>query len=359
MKLHRLRSRFTHCVHAYAAVDAWDRAGKRLLYAGFDSHGPASIVVRDLETGTEPVVATTERFDFHTAAGQRWALDDTAVVFKSELPDRTSCPALARLDAPGKVELLSSLARRSIRHVVQHGENAFASAPAGVERVNLQTGQAHVLLTTARALEVLPKELRSDGASYSFNHPVPNADLSRFFCKLMKTDARGRTRFCAFYVAEPATGVVRCFGERISGHPVWMSDNRHILNVKSPRDGTDRRWLVQVDSTTGHDEPIVPEFIDGPGHPTQSPDGRWIATDEFMPDGEESPIRVFDLRAGQERRIVTLDHCFRGGAEYDPSAITRGQPHPVWSPCGRKLLVNCNHGGKKMQLVLMEDFLWE
>jgi hypothetical protein len=338
-------------------VDAWDRAGKRLLYAGFDDGGPASIVVRDMATATENVVATTSRFDFHTAASQRWALEDTAVVFKSALPDGTACPALVRLDEPGKVELLSSLALRSIRHVAQHGEIAIVSAPAGTERINLRTGKADVVLTTEQALDVLPKELREDGVSYSFSHPVPNADLSRLFCKLMKTDAQGKTRFCAFHVAEPATGIVRCFGNRISGHPVWMDDNRHILNVKSPRDGTDRRWLVKVDSTTGHDEPIVPEFIDGPGHPTQSPDGCWIATDEFTPDGEASPIRVFDLQTGEGRRIVHLDHRFRGGAEYDPSAITRGQPHPVWSPCGKKLLVNCNHGGTRMGLLLLEEFL--
>lgn len=353
-----LASRFKHCVHAYAAVDAWDRAGKRLLYAGFDGECEASIVVRDPGSGEERVMATTTRFDYHTAAGQRWALNDTAIVFKSQLPDGRTCPGIVRLDAPGKVQWFESLAGRSVRHVMDHGDIALGSGPDTVERINLRDGTTKVLLTARQACEVLPKDLCDATARYSFSHPVPNRDLSMLFCKLMKTTVEGKTRFCAFYVVEPGTGAVRCFGDRISGHPVWMTDNRHILNVKSPRDGTDRRWLVKVDALTGTDAPITEEFIDGPGHPTQSPDGRWIATDEFLPGGEGSPIRILDLQTGESRRIITLDHRFRAKADYDPSAVTRGQPHPVWSPDGSKLLVNCNHGGTRMQLLVLEDFLW-
>lgn len=99
-KVTPLASRFTHSVHAYAAVDAWDRDGKHLLYAGFNNECEASIVARDLASGEERVLATTTRFDFHTAASQRWALDDTAIVFKSQMTDGRACPGIVSLDDP-------------------------------------------------------------------------------------------------------------------------------------------------------------------------------------------------------------------------------------------------------------------
>jgi hypothetical protein len=64
-----------------------------------------------------------------------------------------------------------------------------------------------------------------------------------------------------------------------------------------------------------------------------------------------------DLTTGAAVETVRLPHRFTGGK--DMSAMTRGQPHPAWSPCGRRLAVNCNHGGERMGLLLLTDFLPE
>lgn len=357
-----LALQFTHCVHCYHTVDVWSRDGRFMLYAGFDEPERSSIVIRDTQTGREHVIGDTPIVDYHTSSGQRWVFDDRAVLFKQVGDDGVVCPAIVERERPGEVRRLVALSGRCIRHVIDHGRIAIAvtacddESRGRIERIDLETQETHTLLTTDDAVRMLPSGLRDAAGQWRFSHPVPNADESMFFCKLMKRvpDAAG---FVAFFVFEPDTGEVRCFGDRISGHPAWMNDGRHILNVKSPRDGSDNRHLVLVDAKTGEDRRLIDLPIEGPGHPTVSPDGQFVVTDAFVADGRQSPIYIIDVPRRQAFEIARLDHHFVGGKSYEPNCITRGQPHPVWAPCGTRIVVNCNHGGDHFGLVVLEDFI--
>lgn len=358
-----VETRFRHSVHAYHGVQPWSRDGTHLLYFGFETLDEGHLVVQELRTGRETILGTTPIGDFHTAAKQRWVFDDTAVLFASPGAEGVTCPTLVFLERPGELQPLRRLAGRSIRSVCADGQHVLGAGevagegPAAVELIDLRTEEIQTLVTAADAVAVLPEELRVPGASYHFNHPVFNPAETRLFFKLMQHTPEKGTAYCAFFVMDRNDRRPRCFGNRISGHPHWMPDNRHILNVKSPRDGSDNRWLVLVDSDTGEDHRVLDLPIEGPGHPSPSPDGDWIATDAFTRDGEQSPIYVLDPRAGTAREIIRLRHRFRGGRPYLPREVTRGQPHPVWSPDSRQLLVNCNEGGERMHLLLLHDFL--
>src|SRR5690606_12621748 len=109
---------------------------------------------------------------------------------------------------------------------------------------------------------------------YEFSHPVANPQLTCLFFKLMRRRAQG-TRFAALFTLDLTTGALTCLGDRISGHPVWMPDGQHILNVMSPRDGSDNRWLVYQHAGTGEVTRVVDLPMEGPGHPTLTPDGRY------------------------------------------------------------------------------------
>ena len=188
------------------------------------------------------------------------------------------------------------------------------------------------------------------------------------FFKFQRRFPDGRNQFGAFFVRDMASGALRCFGRTISGHPCWMHDGRAILNVMPPEgwiytrggkgfdpvDGSRNRWLVVVDAETGAYERLVDLPIEGPGHPIVSPDGRWIVTDAFRQSGRSTPIYVIEIRTGIAREIIRLDHHFSGAS---PTALTRGQPHPAWSPDGREVYVNCNHGGRAMEPLILYDFL--
>lgn len=353
-----LTSRFTHCVHAYHGVDAFSRDGARLLYAGIVQPGVAALVVRDLDTHRETVLAEKLPCNFHTAARQRWVLHDSAVLTSMDGSDGLPCPMLAQVDRPGEVELLRMFAGCSVRHICPDQIHAGASrgfgSHAAVLLLNLQERTEQTLVSAARCVAVLPPGLRCDVEQAHFNHPVPNDDCTRIFFKLMEGGGV-QQRFVAFFTYHRPTDELICLDNRISGHPFWMPDGQHILNVQSPRDGSDNRYLVTQHWRTGTVTRVLDSVIEGPGHPAVSPDGRWISTDAFAADGQQAWVYLVEPQQRRATRITHLPHHFGGGP--DQQHPLRGQPHPVWFPDSQRLLVNCNFHGRGYRLVMLDDFL--
>ncbi|MFW6060203.1 MAG: hypothetical protein ACODAQ_08475 [Phycisphaeraceae bacterium] len=361
-----LASRYHHCIHAYHGVDAWSRTGDYLLYIGFDDEQCCDIVMRDLDNAEETSLAHTTIFDYHTAAHHRWVLGDSAVLFYTAVDDKR-CPALVEVARPGRPEPLTDLAGLSVRHVMPGGETAYGSRRLDgrdtVQRISLRAGTTETLLTIDHVLDAFPDDFPGRDLGWHFSHPVPNADESMLFVKFQRprpwdhSGPVGAINWGGFLVLDLHNGALRNFGCRISGHPFWMNDNRTILNIKNPLDGSDNRWLVLVDALTGENIRLVDQPIEGPGHPSQSPTGELVVTDAFTFDGQHSPIYLIDLRSGTSREIVRLQHRFNPkGDGYNPHHIERGQPHPIWSPDGQQILVNCNHKSERMQLLILDHF---
>ena len=372
-----VNSRFTHSVHQYHAVMPWSQDMTHLLYIGFDSEEEASIVVQRLADGKEHVLAQTTLFNYHDCAGQHWIFDDRAVVFRDKDAKGDGVLSIVYLERPGVVEKLTELPDCGIRHVCADQRHALgmrrSSEKTGgsIERIDLQERTSETLVTVAEAVETVPEPLYTefieDTASFHINHPVYNRQETRLFFKLMRRFADGTGQFGAFFVKDLESGDLRCFGREISGHPCWMPDGRAILNIASPQgydyvrgegfksgDGSGNRWVVVVDAQTGEYERLVDQPIEGPGHPDISPDGNWVVTDAFTADAKKCPIYVIEIKTGIVREIARLDHKSGGRSVNE---LTRGQPHPSWSPDSKQVLVNCNHGGRGIQPLILHDFL--
>jgi Tol biopolymer transport system component len=355
-------TRYANAVHSYHAIPAWSPDGGRLLYLGIDDPTqPGEVVVRELDTGRERVVGSTGNYNFHTAAWQMWALGGKAVLFGRGNEEGEEFLMLAPADGSGPARELRGLAGCNVRRMCRDGRRGTGHGPtprgAAIQMFDLRSESGETLVTLDEALALYPEEFRDPAAGYGISHAVANDQETRLFFKVTKY-LPGREisypDWGAFYVKDLPGGELRCLGYRISGHPIWLPDGRHILNIKNPLDGSDNRWVVRVDSVTGRDERLFAQPTEGPGHPALSPDGRWLLLDGFTADGQTCPIYLFDMQTGLCREIARLRHLFRGKPYGAP---TRGQPHPTWSPDGRKALVNCNDGGARMGLYILEDFL--
>jgi hypothetical protein len=365
---------FMHAVHAYHGVCPWSRDESKLVYLGFDDpRGEASVVVREMATGRETTVATTRAFDFHTAAWQRWVLNDEAILFQTLGPDGELQAALVFPDGGDGIQPLRQIPHRIVRHVSADSIHAFVYGTLraeyrAIERLNLRTGELETIVTIEQALSAMPVGSYTPGARFFMNHPVTNADDTRLFFKLLQNTGEEASDEIGFFTMDLISGTVRFLGDEISGHPFWLADGRRILNIQGTGEGLDYRWLVAMDSESGRIDRLFDQKIDGPGHPSLAPTGRWIVTDSFALDGlvrrsprtefaNESPIYLGDLSTGVLDRIARIDHRFRGGSPYRPEDVTRGQPHPTWSPGGTRIIANHNHGGTRMGIVILEDFL--
>lgn len=366
-----LESRFRHCVHTYHGVQPFSADGQKLLYIGFDDieQSEASIVVRDLDSGEETVLASTNHFDYHVAAKQFWCLDDQYILFRTRHADGPSTPMLVPADRPGEVEPLTELEGAGFRHVADDGVHAYGGrvgmrGDGGREVIcaNLRERTVEKLFDVQDVLAIMPDDFAAPDEPFVFNHTVCNADQTRLFCKFLrnppwKPDAEGMNQFGAFVVCDLQTRKLRSLGYRISGHPAWLPGGREIVNVMMPLDGSNNRWFVRVDAETGDVRRILDSPIEGPGHPLPSPvSDTWVVTDAFTADGVTSIIYLINMAHGAAREIARLDHRTQEQPSYDPMKIHRAHPHPAWSPDGRRVVCNCNHDGERMQLLMLDEF---
>lgn len=337
----------------------------RFLYLGFDDGASsADIILRDLATGRETVIADTRSFDFHTASFQQWILGGQAVVYDDILDGHRLC-AIAPATGHGAVTRLPGMHVRAVSADMLFGygglrekveNNAHSAA-----RIHFETRRIETFFTAAEAARHMPPDIAED-CPFSITHFVPNPSQTLAFFKLCKPSPTkkipGRMEdWGGFFIFDLAARTFRCLGQRISGHPQWMPDGRHIINIMQPLDGSDNRWLVTQDALTGAISRLIDLPIEGAGHPVISPDGRWLATDAYTADHSTCPVYLIDLHTGQSAEIARFPHSTKISDRYQPHTIFRSNLHPVWSPDSRSLQVNVNHSGDRLGIVFLDDFL--
>lgn len=357
-----LATPYAHSLHSYQGLMPWNPAGNRLLYAGLDEAKQSTqIVIRDLSSGIDNVLGESPRCDYHTAAYQQWILDGDAVIYRDVqggIKGSTIAPA------PGSTLSRSFLPRLQIRAVsadTRRGYGYSLDDPITAMRVDFTTGEVIHYFRAAEISQHLPPDIKED-CEYSFSHFVPNADESLAFIKVSKPEPHRKRPgqmddWGAFFVYDLHRHSFLCLGGRISGHPQWMPDGRRIVNIMQPLDGSDNRWLVTQNASTGEVRRLVDFPIEGPGHPVTSPDGRFLATDAYLAHRQICPVYLIDLGTGQMGEIARFSHSTKNTNTYQPGTIYRANLHPVWSPDSQQLLVNTNNGGTRLEMSILEDFL--
>ncbi|MDF3058247.1 MAG: hypothetical protein K0R17_2462 [Rariglobus sp.] len=357
-----LPTRYTNIVHAYQAVQPWSADQSRLLYAGFETRDACDIVVRDMATGMEQALAASTHFDLHTAASQRWVLDDSAVLFRESDGRGGVRRSLVRLEAPEVLEHVRELDGWDAREAIDRGRTISCSRRgeggvlSEVSLFDLETRKHRILFNAEDVASSVIHGEKPNAGGLGFQHTVASGDGRRVFFKLDVPNPTGAPMPVerSFHAFDMVSGKFTDFGGAVLGHPAWI-DERHIANIEKTRDGVDHRWLVSMDVETGEMLRLTTLAIEGPGHPCVSPDGARLVSDSFTTDGMRSRIYLLDFASGDLRELDCLDHLSKAQSGfYDPHVITRVHPHPTWSPDGRSIIGNCNFGGTRLGLVVWD-----
>lgn len=100
------------------------------------------------------------------------------------------------------------------------------------------------------------------------------------------------------------------------------------------------------------------EYLQGSGHPTVEPGGRYIITDAYIHenlafDDGTVPLRWVDLEAGTEKTAVRVNI-----KQPCPDGTLRVDPHPAWDRTWRYVVFNGFVGGtRKVFIADMFDLL--
>jgi dipeptidyl aminopeptidase/acylaminoacyl peptidase len=330
-----------HSIHTYYLATPESPDGRSVLYytsAAPESHS-GDLRVLDRATGAETVIArniTTE--DAHRAACQQWVSGGRRVVYHDV---RDGVWLVACVDAASCQERILARGRQlgfgqpAGNLVPIYGPHWKPEGHKDLELLNVETDDIRTALTMAAAKARYGAEIAKPfggDRETSIFFPVLSPDLRYVFFKLatpLGGDFRSKQasdrRMLIAYDLEKSR-LLAC--RATWGHPFWHPDSRRILEIG--------HQLIDAESGAVARIPDLPKF---PGsHPSVSPDGRLFVTDTgLVPFGgtdAQRGIAVGSMKGGQYVLIHRFDNS-RGARSW-----RRSDPHPSFSPDGRRIYFN-------------------
>ena len=369
-------------MHTYYDVCPWDQSGRYVacLRLPFEDRDPApgdaaTLCVIDLANRTVRDVWETTGWGFQTAAHQQWGRTDRYLYFNDKRDDR---PVGVRLDLqsgsakhmdgpiwqlhPDETCAICTCLNRGrltqsgygVTVMAEHEltNTTHADDDDGLYRVDLDTGEQSLLVSLPQVWEVLPdKDDLAGAVLYAFHckfNPQGTRILlvvrarfedGRFFASLVTCGADG---------SDLRTVVGHRLWRRGGHHPIWHPNGRQVLMNLTPADSM---RLCAVDDETGQLD-VLTDDPPGTGHPSISPDGRWLLTDDTREAGgvRTAAIRLVDLAEGTWGDLCSAQSPAVGGSPL------RRDAHPVWDRPGRRICFLAAPTGRR-QLFLADPAL--
>ena len=353
-----------------------------------DPGEPAQVVLVDLETGEERVVAETRGWDTQLGAQAQWGRDDTQL-FYNDMDTSSWRPFGVRMDpASGEVQRLDG----TVYMVSPDGKYAASPCllrtgatqagygvitPEGVPPVNsgaadddgiyvtdTTTGACRLLVSFRDILEQAVPAYDSaqgaDGDLYGFHVKwTPAGDRMMFVVRSVQRGPGARLVNNVVTLAADGTdirlAITGSLWSRGGHHPNWCPDGRHVMmNLKYPE--SELRFVRAAYDGTGLG--TMTDCVLGSGHPSLHPNGRHIVTDSYVGepvafgDGT-TPIRLVDLETGQETMVARV----RTQPPYEgPKRVLRVDPHPAWDRSFRRVAFNaCPDGTRRVYVADLSD----
>jgi len=384
-------------IHRFFDTSPFSPSGRYLALTRlpYEDHLPmpgdaAEVILVDLNTSEEQVVAETHGWDTQLGAQTQWGADDSQLFF-NDLDTRSWQPfgvcmdpfTGARRELDGTVYMVSPngkwaaspCLRRTGATQAGYGVvvppervpvNVGAPEDDGLFVTDTSTGECRLLVSLKQIVEeTQPLDPSThQGGSFYGAHVKWNPQGDRLMLVLRWLPAAGRTegmeRMVITMKADGSDIHVAIPAERwIKGghHPNWCPDGETVMmNLNVYGDGM-RFVRVRYD---GSDFQVMSDAVMGSGHPTLHPDGHHILTDAYpgeplaFGDGTV-PIRLIDIKDGQEQTLARINVVppYSG-----PKGELRVDPHPAWDYSFRKFAFNaCPDGTRRVYVADVSEIV--
>ena len=333
----------------------------QLVYHRY-SKDTLEIVVYNRFQKTVETIATTQTWSSQQGSMVQW-LDERTIIFNDlvagdlvariiDLEDKSEkiVPLPIQTLHPNGKEALSLNYKRLAKMRPEYGysvtANNFTSdlsyTEDGIWRVDLETGETKLIITIESLIKHQPRPEMAN-CQHKVNHIMYSPQGSRYVFMHRWLGSSGK--YSRLYVADSEANLKLLLDDRMISHYSWQ-DEEHLLAWARTEESGDHYYLINV--VTGEKQLIGPNILDiyGDGHPSFSPDRRWILTDSYPDKARKQHLLLYEITTGKLTEIAS----FFAPLKY--SAEIRCDLHPRWSPDGNWVSVDATYEGKRMSYLL-------
>lgn len=311
---------------------AWNwHQGCKLQWCGssgtlvFNDHQDGTNIARmiDVDTGSETVLPV----NISSVSGEgRWG-----VGYSFERVERYM-PGYGYVHTAGEPELSSQRPKRS-----------------GLNIINLDNATSSTVFSIDDIAQVQPDQ-SMEGAYHYFSHALfsPSSLRLVFLHRWMKDDVRNRkSRLISCDINGedlhifPTSGMVSHFSWR---------DDQHVLAYCSTETFGDSYMLFE-DQSDGVGRPVGENLLRSDGHPSYSPDKRWIITDTYPDRMRHQHLLLYDCVEEKLYRIARFK-LPKPYSSPNPYRHWQCDLHPRWDRTGRYICVDTAYTGQRALTII-------
>lgn len=336
-------------VHAYYDNPPWCPVTGRIAFSSMQpGSDEGEIYLMDADGSNLTYMAHSHSMTANDGAMAQWSADGKRIYFKDremgqsllawvvvDTGERGAYPGDLRMISPtGNCQVYHSNSMRYPDEEVIQGRDRF-----GVFIQDLATGESQRIVSIADCLALNPRQEEIVNWHLYIKHTKWSPDGTRLMFVFTN-----EIRYAAKYAELPHVKdiyVVNADGSELrrigpfGNHPIWHPNSQEIL-TNSPFEGRPNNSLVLSHVDRGGQR-LATKRMAGSGHPSFSPDGRYICVDHVLPGEGAGSLNLVDVEADQVQHLIQTrvrDHTHVGT-----------HMHPVWSRDGRQILYASDASG--------------
>lgn len=208
----------------------------------------------------------------------------------------------------------------------------------GIWRINLKDGASSLIVTIEELKRIKPKK-NMRHAIHKVNHIDISPSGEKFIFLHRWRGPKGR--FHRLIVANSTTKDIRILKEdTMISHCCWLDDSKVISFCKGSESG--QAYYV-FETADGRNSPLSDKLPKEDGHPSISPDNRWLLTDTYPNalNGRMAQLYLYDMQADKLVDVGKFHQPFRYQRDY------RIDLHPKWSLDGATIFFESGHSGRR------------
>lgn len=207
----------------------------------------------------------------------------------------------------------------------------------GVWYIDLDKNLKRLIISLESLKEFLPVPSMKD-AKHKVNHIDISPNGKRFMFLHRWIGPQGR--FMRLLTANSFDGKELFYvtGDIMVSHNCWWGDS-DIISFCRLENSLDR--YVHFKDKKGFISTIGEDVFSKDGHPSVSPDGRWLLTDDYPDNSRFSHLHIYSF---EKKRKITI------GSFYQPLRFKKEKRidlHPRWGPDGNTILFDSGHNGNR------------